>query len=160
MTGTTDDGIPYAASDPHLLSWVHVAEVDSFLAAHQRYGRDPLDAAGQDEYVEQSGLVATALGADEVPATVAEVHEQLRAYRPELRSTPQAREAARFMLLNPPLPWALRPPYAVLGAAAVGMLPAWTRLPLRLPWLPVTEATGVRVAGQLLTSTIRWAMAA
>src|SRR5215470_12219501 len=26
VTGTAQDGRPYAASDPHLLSWVHVAE--------------------------------------------------------------------------------------------------------------------------------------
>src|SRR6516162_11296433 len=31
VTGTAPDGRPYAASDPHLLAWVHVAEADSFL---------------------------------------------------------------------------------------------------------------------------------
>src|SRR5512139_2455134 len=46
VRGTAPDGRPYAASDPHLLRWVHVAEVDSFLAAHQRFGRSPLDAEG------------------------------------------------------------------------------------------------------------------
>src|SRR3954465_39014 len=29
VRGTTSDGVPYEASDPHLLRWVHVAEVDS-----------------------------------------------------------------------------------------------------------------------------------
>ena len=38
VVGTAPDGRAYAASDPHLLRWVHVAEIDSFLAAHQRYG--------------------------------------------------------------------------------------------------------------------------
>ena len=36
------DGRTYRASDPHLLHWVHLAEVDSFLAAYQRYGAAPL----------------------------------------------------------------------------------------------------------------------
>src|SRR5690625_7663716 len=31
VVGTARDGRPYAATDPHLLSWVHVAEIDSFL---------------------------------------------------------------------------------------------------------------------------------
>ncbi|MDP3890622.1 oxygenase MpaB family protein, partial [Nocardioides sp.] len=31
IEGTMPDGTPYAASDPHLLAWVHAAEVDSFL---------------------------------------------------------------------------------------------------------------------------------
>ena len=70
----------------------------------------------------------------------------------------EAREAARFMLLNPPVPLVLRPGYAVLAAAAVGLMPVWSRWPLRLPYLPVTERTAVRGAGLALTSTIRWAM--
>src|SRR5688572_9586068 len=30
VRGTAPDGRPYAAGDPHLLAWVHVAEIDSF----------------------------------------------------------------------------------------------------------------------------------
>ena len=45
VTGTAPDGRPYTANDPHLLAWVHVAEVDSFLAAHDRYGEQPLTPA-------------------------------------------------------------------------------------------------------------------
>src|SRR5664280_963738 len=41
VQGVAPDGRPYAASDPHLLEWVHAAEIDSFLAAHQKYGRAP-----------------------------------------------------------------------------------------------------------------------
>src|SRR5512133_2523320 len=48
VIGTAPDGRPYAATDPHLLRWVHLAEVDSFLHAHQRYGAHPLDQAGRD----------------------------------------------------------------------------------------------------------------
>src|SRR6202040_2590252 len=36
--GVARDGRPYSAADPHLLEWVHIAEVDSFLRAHRRYG--------------------------------------------------------------------------------------------------------------------------
>ena len=46
------------------------------------------------------------------------------AYRPELASTPAAREAARFLLLTPPLPLPARAGYAGLAAAAVALLPA------------------------------------
>ena len=84
---------------------------------------------------------------------------QLQAFRPELHSTPEARAAARFILLRPPLPLLARPPYAVLGAAAVSLLPLWARRQLLLPYLPVTEAVGVRAAGLVMTRTIRWAMA-
>lgn len=158
ISGVTPDGVPYAASDPHLLRWVHVAEVDSFLAAHQRYGAHPLDSGECDRYVAEVAVVGRALGAAELPTTVAELAESLMAYRPELRGTAQARQAARFLLVQPPLPLALRPAYGVLGSAAVGLMPRWTRWPLRLPYLPVTEATVGRAVGALATSTIRWAL--
>ncbi|MFJ4410999.1 oxygenase MpaB family protein [Streptomyces sp. NPDC088910] len=159
VSGTTAEGEPYRASDPHLLGWVHVAEVDSFLRAHQRYGARPLDAAGCDAYVADTARVAEALGVLDPPRDQAALTARLAAYRPELRSTAEARDAARFLLLDPPLPWAARGPYAILAAGAVGLLPSWARSPLRLPYLPITEATGVRLAGHGLTRTIRWAMA-
>jgi uncharacterized protein (DUF2236 family) len=159
VSGTTPDGEPYRASDPHLLGWVHAAEVDSFLRAHRRYGARRLDDAGYDAYVADTARVASALGVQDPPRDQAELAAQLDAYRPELRSTPQARGAARFLLLDPPLPWAARPPYAVLAANAVALLPLWSRVPLGVPYLPLVEETGVRLAGRGLTRAIRWAMA-
>ena len=158
IRGTTPDGEPYEASDPHLLNWVHIAEVDSFLRAHQRYGAKPLDEAGCDAYIADTARIATALGAENPPRTTAELAEQLAAYRPELRGSAPARDAARFLLVQPPIPLAARVPYTMLAAAAVGMMPAWTRLPLRLPYLPLSEATTFRVAGRTLVRGLRWAM--
>jgi uncharacterized protein (DUF2236 family) len=159
VRGLAPDGRPYAASDPHLLRWVHVAEVDSFLRTYQTYGRAPLNPAEQDQYVADTARVAHALGVSDAPVTVAGLCDQLNAYRPELHGTPEARAAARFMLIRPPLPLAARPAYAVLAAAAVASLPAWARLPLRLPYLPLTEATLVRAGGTGIVRTIRWATA-
>lgn len=158
INGTLPDGTPYAASDPHLLEWVHVAEVDSFLRAHSAYGRHPLDAGGRDEYVAQTGVVARKLGVLDPPETEADLAERLAAFRPELASTAHAREAVRYVVRRPPLPLAARPAYGVLAAAAVGLLPQWSRQPLGLPWLPRTERTVVRTGGTLATGTIRWAM--
>jgi hypothetical protein len=78
-------------------------------------------------------------------------------YRPELRGTREARDAARYLLLQPPLPLAARAPYGVIAGAAVALMPAWTRLPLRLPWLPVSEAVAAAPAGEIVTRTLRWA---
>ncbi|KQY59819.1 hypothetical protein ASD11_09850 [Aeromicrobium sp. Root495] len=158
IVGTMPDGSPYAASDPHLLEWVHVAEAASFLKAHEVYGAQQLTAEERDEYVAQVGQVGERLGVVDPPQTFQELQDRLAAFRPELRGTPEAREAVRHVLLRPPLPLPARPAYGVIGAAAVGLMPAWTRLPLRLPWLPVSERTTVRVLGGLATGTIRWAM--
>jgi uncharacterized protein (DUF2236 family) len=158
VEGTAPDGRPYSATDPHLLRWVHVAEIDSFLTAHQRYGARPLDQDGRDAYVADASRVAEALGVLDPPRSEAELRDQLGAYRPELQSTPAARETARFLLLRPPLPLLARAPYSALSAAAVAMLPRWARRKLLLPYLPLTEATVVRGAGEVVTRGIRWAM--
>ncbi|GAB7007014.1 oxygenase MpaB family protein [Nocardioides sp. AN3] len=159
VNGTMPDGTPYTATDPHLLAWVHAAEIDSFLVAHQTYGAHPLDAAERDEYVAQTAEVARRLGVVDPPTTEAELQALLASYRPELHATPEAREAVGYLLWRPPLPTAARLPYGVLVAAAIGLMPRWSRRPLRLPSLPVTERTVVRALGSLATGTIRWAMA-
>ena len=159
VRGTAADGRPYEASDPHLLEWVHIAETESFLVAHQLYGAKPLDQRGRDDYVADTARVAAALGVVDPPRSERELTQRMSDYRPELRGTPAAREAARFLLVTPPLPLLARPPYAVLAATSVAMLPAWARMPLRLPYLPPVESTAVRVAGRTLVGGIRWAMA-
>ncbi|MGZ4517990.1 MAG: oxygenase MpaB family protein [Mycobacteriaceae bacterium] len=158
INGTMADGSPYRASDPHLLRWVHIAELDSLLVAHQTYGRRPQDPAQRDEYVAQTALVAEKPGVVDPPRTQAELRGALVAYRPELAGTPQARDAIHFLILHPDLLVPARPAYLTLVAAAIGLLPIWARRHLRLPWLPMTEHTIVHPLGHLATGTIRWAM--
>jgi uncharacterized protein (DUF2236 family) len=160
VRGTAPDGRPYHASDPHLLEWVHIAEVDSFLLAHRLYGACPLDRGGRDGYVADTARVARALGVPDPPRTEAELRQRIEAYRPELKGTAAARDAARFLLLDPPLPVVARGPYGLLAATSVAMLPAWARLPLWLPYFPPVEATAIRWAGRALVGGIRWAMTA
>ncbi len=158
VTGVAADGRPYAANDPHLLRWVHLAEVDSFLAAYQRHGARRLTADEADRYVREIAVVARALGVPAPPGSVRALRDQIAAYRPELASTPEARDAARYLLLQPPMHPAMRPVYGVLASAAVALLPRWARWPLRLPFLPVAETIAVRPAGEALVRGLRWAM--
>src|ERR1700761_8879195 len=104
VTGTAPDGRPYAASDPRLLTWVHVAEVHAFLRAYEVYGGRPLDQAARDGYVADMALIAAELGVPDPPQTEAEVLAVIDRYRPELAGTPQARQAARFLLRETPPP--------------------------------------------------------
>jgi uncharacterized protein (DUF2236 family) len=158
VRGTATDGRPYAASDPHLLRWVHVTEADSFLTAFQQYAVTPLTAGEADRYVEQTAVVASRLGVVDPPTTVASLRADLDSYRPELAGTAEAREAARFLLVHPPLPLAARPGYTALAAGAVALLPHWARTPLRLPSLPLTDRVVGRPLGGAATSVVRWAM--
>ena len=129
VVGAAADGRPYAANDPHLLRWVHIAEIDSFLTAYQRYGSRPLTPVEADRYVHDVALVARKLGVNHPPTSVRELRGELRDFRDELQSTREARDAARYLLVEPPLPMAARAPYLMLAGAAVALLPAWARWP-------------------------------
>lgn len=159
VRGRTADGTGYSATDPHLLEWVHAAEVDSFLHTHQRFGAEPLTVIEADTYIAQSGTVAARLGANLVPHTTSELRQQIDAFRPELRATAECRDAARFLLLQPPLPLISRPGYGLLAAGAVATLPGWARSMLRLPprFGPL-DASAVALA-TLGTRVVRWSMA-
>jgi uncharacterized protein (DUF2236 family) len=160
VTGTDAEGVPYQADDPHLLLWVHAAEADSFLRCHQRYGSRPLEAAECDGYVADAARIAQALGVPDPPRTRSELAVVLDSYRPELRATPEALEAARFLVRNPPLPLVARGPYALLAATAIAELPAWARRELRLPRRSAVESVLVPPVGRGVVGTVRWAMAA
>ncbi len=158
VDGTAPDGTPYSANDPHLLLWVHVTEVDSFLRAYQRYGAGNLTEAEQDRYVAEMAEVGRRLGADDVPTDTAELAQCLEAFRPELRFDQQARVGVRFLLL-PPVPLTLRGPYGIISAGAIGLLPGWARPMLWLPMPPGVDPLAIRPAATILTRTIGWLMA-
>ena len=157
VQGTTPDGTPYEANDPHLLAWVHATEVDSFLDAKRRFGSGTTDAATADRYVAEMATIGEMLGVVDAPRTTAELDRALRSYRPELRLNRQSREALWFIAF-PPLPVPFRAPYAVLWSGAVASLPGWARRKLWLPRLPVTESIAVRPAAQTLIRLLDWSL--
>jgi uncharacterized protein (DUF2236 family) len=156
--GTTPDGRPYSADDPHLLMWVHAAEVDSFLRAFEAFGADALTPAEADDYVRQTGFVAAQLGVIDPPTTVAELTATLESYRPELSGAGPAREASSVLLVRPPFSGFTRAGYHLLAASAVSILPSWARTQLLLPALPITERALIRPLGRSAMSTLRWAL--
>lgn len=157
VTGFASDGRAYSAADPHLLRWVHVAEVDSFLTAHRVYGGTRMTEAQYDGYVEDMAVIARKLGIPAPPTSVQGLRDQLHQFRRELHPTPEARDAVRYLLLEPPLNVAGRIPYALIASGAVATLPGWARAMLRLPYVPVVDKLAVQPLGQAITGIIRWA---
>lgn len=158
VTGQTPDGRTYRASDPVLLRWVHVAEVESFLTTHQVYGRSPLTPAECDDYVAQASLVAELLGAADPPRTVAQLRRCLTEFHDDLEMTAAAQDTVDFLLQSPPVPRLARGGYGMLATGAVSTLPGWARRMLGLrPPHPVRDAPR-RAAGRRGVQMVRWVL--
>jgi uncharacterized protein (DUF2236 family) len=144
----------FRIDDPHLLRWVHVTEVESFLTTATRAGV-ALTPAEVDRYYTEQREAARLVGLDPltVPGTAAEVERYYRQMRPELRLTRDSADAALFMA-RPPLPYGLgfTPVRLALGGVAalsVGLLPAWARRLYGLPGLPTTDLSAAAWARAL-----------
>lgn len=158
VVGTAPDGRPYSANDPHLLLWVHVTEVDSFLRAYLRFGDGKLRDAEADQYVAEMADIGRRLGVQDPPVTLAELETVLEAFRPECVYGPQAKETLRFLLNPPGVPLLVKGSYGLISAAAVTLLPGWSQRMMRLPVPPMVEPFAVRPAAKVLTRTIGWFM--
>ncbi|MBL6750706.1 MAG: DUF2236 domain-containing protein [Nevskia sp.] len=157
VVGTAPDGRSYAAGDPRLLTWVHVAEVSSFLAAHQRYARRPLTAAEQDRYFEETALVAELLGAEGVPKSRAALNDYFARMLPQLEYGERAKEVRRLLLRAPAVGLAVKPFGLLLAQAGVDLLPGWAQD------LMGTRRRGARRAittpgVRALAPALRWAL--
>jgi uncharacterized protein (DUF2236 family) len=125
VTGTAPDGSSYAASDPDLLTWVHVAEVSSFMAAHLRYLDPELSLADQDRYYAETALVAERLGAANVPTSRRAIEDYLQRMRPQLECSERTLEVLR-LLKDAPAPSRMAKPMGnLMMQAGIELLPAW-----------------------------------
>ncbi|HET9679922.1 MAG TPA: oxygenase MpaB family protein [Gammaproteobacteria bacterium] len=125
VKGTASDGRAYSAEDPHLLTWVHCAEVWSFLCGYRTYCYAHIPPEMQDRYLEEMAGVAEALGAREVPKSLAALENYFRDIRPELVYDVRTHEviaALHSVQLPIPLPNLNRNLFLGAGAA---LLPNW-----------------------------------
>jgi uncharacterized protein (DUF2236 family) len=157
--GTLPDGTAYSASDPALLTWVHVAGASSFLRAYLRY-RDPgLSVSDQDRYFAEVARTAQALGARDVPESRAAVTAYLAAMRPQLRCDARTRAVARAILEQPSPTPMLRPFGELVTRAAVDLLPDWAAAMHGLRVAP-SQRPAIRLGLQGVAAVTRWALAA
>lgn len=125
VRGTAPDGSAYAADDPELLSWVHVTEMWSFLQGYRRHVAPELDRALADRYFDETRRIAEALGAHEVPGSVAAVDQYFEAVRGQLEFSARSREVLAVLnRIELPMPGATAVRGTFLGAGAA-LLPDW-----------------------------------
>jgi uncharacterized protein (DUF2236 family) len=151
VQGIAEDGRPYAADDPHLLTWVHVTEAYSFLQGYRRYSHIAMPAGAADRYYDEVRRIAEALGARDVPASEAQITAYFRRVRPELCFTERSREVLDVLYrvrLPVPVAGLSRDVFLQAGAA---LLPPWADTLL--------ERTPLQRAQSRLAARALWSVA-
>ncbi len=157
VSGTLPEGDQYEATDPRLLSWVHIAGAINFLEAWRRYGEPRMSLADQDRYFAQSGEIARLLAADPVPGTRKEAEQLFTAFRTELRSDTRTMAFRDLVLKMPAHSIGEASIQRLLMNAAVDLMPDFARQMHGISspiLLPVIRGATLGVAW-----TLRWAFA-
>lgn len=119
-------GTPYRADDPELLLWVLFTLADSATLVYRRYVRD-LSRREREALWRDYRLVGRLFGLREgdMPGTLAELDAYRRAMLEgdRLHVSPWARERARKIVLEPPVPWVARPLRDTVNFITIGLLP-------------------------------------
>lgn len=135
-------GTPWRADDPELLLWILASLVDSALVVHERFVR-PLRPEERDAFWRDYRRVGELFGLrqSDMPQTItafdAYVADTLASDRTQVM--PEAREAGRKIVLNPPVPLPFRPALRVANEITASLLPAKVRRGFGLRWDPVRD---------------------
>lgn len=157
VVGHAPDGRPYAASDPELLTWVHVSEVSQFLASYLRYVDPQLPVTEQDRYYREVALIAERLGAQEVPRSRQAIADYLQRMRPQLLCDARTREVVRLLYAAPAPNFLTRPFGNLMMHAGIDLLPDWAS-DLLGERQPAWRRPLIRASVQRTASVLRWAM--
>ena len=134
-------GAEYRGRDPELLRWVHATFVDTMLVTHDAFVGDLTDL-DRDRFVREWHAVAALMG---VPRAAlwdsrAELTEYVhRLHAGTARPGAGSRLVARTVLNPPVSSTAMRPGWALVTFATVGLLPAAVRRDYGIRWTPAHE---------------------
>lgn len=143
-----ESGRPYAATEPHLLLWVHVTLIDTALRLYDRFV-EPLSGEEMQRYHDEAKTIAEMLGVPRggVPTTVEDLRTYMRSRidSGEVAVTDTARRLAPSVLYP-----ASFPPRFVWDAAhlaSISLLPPEVRRGYGIPWNARRERAVERMAG-------------
>jgi uncharacterized protein (DUF2236 family) len=143
-------GTPYRADQPDLLLWVLFTLVDSGIVIYRKYVAS-MSRAEEAAYWEDYKVVGELFGLkrSDMPDTVDELDD----YRREMLEgdillvTPWARQRAREIVLDPPVPWIARPLLETANFITIALLPDRIRRQYGFAPLPPAQVRKALVAG-------------
>jgi len=143
-------GTPYRADQPDLLLWVLFTLVDSAIVVYRKYV-GALSREDEAAYWEDYKVVGDLFGLErtDMPETLADLDE----YRREMLEgdtllvTGWARERARAIVLEPPVPWIAQPLLQTANFITIALLPDRIRQGYGFASLPPAPVRKALVAG-------------
>ncbi len=153
VKGRSERDKAYSAAHPAMAAWVHNVLTDSFLAAYQTYGPEPLSITDADQFVAEQARIGELLDADPLPRTATDLRQWITNH-PDRVATKGQRRAIAF-LRNPPLSPPVRLGYRLVFNAAVATISP----PLR-DQLDLVESRHAEAIGGRTIETLRWALGA
>jgi uncharacterized protein (DUF2236 family) len=150
QVGRHPPGTAYRADDPELLLWVLFTLVDSALVVYRKYVGS-LTRGEEAAYWEDYKVIGRLFGLrdQDLPRTL----DDLDAYRrrmlegEELLVTDWARDRARKIVLEPPVPLVARPLLETVNFITIALLPERIRGQYRFPAVPPAIVRRALVAG-------------
>ncbi len=143
-------GTPYRADQPDLLLWVLFTLVDSGIVVYRKYVGS-MSRAEEAAYWDDYKVVGDLFGLprSEMPDSLDDLDE----YRHEMLEgdtlliTPWARDRAREIVLEPPVPWMTRPLLETANFITIALLPDRIRNEYGFAPLPPPAVRKLLVAG-------------
>lgn len=151
VAGESHRGRRYSAANAGNAAWVHNVLTDSFLAAYQAFGPDPLQPGDDDRFVREQAVIGRMLDADPIPETAAELRAWV-ADHPDVGRSPGMERAVEF-LVDPPLSPGQKAGYKLLAAAAISTMPERIRDTIEL-----SDSAAGDLAGLATLRFLRWAL--
>ena len=143
-------GTPYRADQPDLLLWVLFTLVDSGTVVYRKYVRS-MSRAQEAAYWDDYKVVGELFGLKraDMPDTLDDLHDyrRERLAGDELEVTAWAREKARQIVLEPPLPWVARPLLETANFITIALLPDRIRREYGFSPIPPVALRKLLVAG-------------
>ena len=137
-------GTPYAADDPGLLLWILATLADGGATVYKRWVGG-LDRFELEELWQDYRVVGRLFGIPDsaMPASWLEFEDYWDGMLTDgsLHVTPQARELAIDIVMQPPVPLVARPLLELVNQVTIGSLPPVVREQYGFGWDPVRGAT-------------------
>jgi uncharacterized protein (DUF2236 family) len=150
--GKTPEGQAYRATDPDILTWVHVTASYGFLNGYLRFVNPALSREDQDRYYAESQQTGTGFGAVNGPRSVAEADDFIEDWRKRLAPHEIIGEFLQIVSTTSPIGPLGRLLQPLVVEGALDILPPWARAQLNLPSHPTRRAAALpmlRAMGRL-----------